>query len=77
MTTKKEVVEQFKRDVLGSITPDDQPALDGAWNDYTDYLCKSGEITLGQYQSWTHPKITKKEWLAARSEFHRKAAERK
>jgi hypothetical protein len=26
-----------------------------AWNCYTDSLCKDGQITLRQYESWTNP----------------------
>ena len=25
------------------------------WNNFTDYLCKNGNITLKQYESWTNP----------------------
>ena len=33
----------------------DQPAIDQAWNDWTDSLCKDNSITAKQYESWTHP----------------------
>ena len=25
------------------------------WNNFTDYLCKKGDITMKQYESWTNP----------------------
>jgi len=25
------------------------------WANYTDYLCKRGEITMRQYETWTNP----------------------
>ena len=25
------------------------------WNDYTDSLCKSGDISLSQYENWDQP----------------------
>lgn len=26
-----------------------------AWGNYTDALCKDGDITLRQYENWTNP----------------------
>jgi hypothetical protein len=26
-----------------------------AWNNFTDYLCKDGQITPQQYDSWSNP----------------------
>lgn len=26
-----------------------------AWNEYTDALCKGGQITVRQYETWTGP----------------------
>jgi hypothetical protein len=26
-----------------------------AWNDYTDMLCKGGQITQSQYNRWSNP----------------------
>lgn len=74
--TKASAVARFKAEVLGNIPPLDQPALDQAWNNYTDMLCKSGEITMKQYETWTHPKITKMEWVSARSEYHRNKSDK-
>lgn len=33
----------------------DYPARRETWNDFTDALCKSGEITLKQYETWVNP----------------------
>lgn len=57
--TKKEAVEEFKRDILPHVIErygkNDKPACREAWNNYTDALCKSGLITQYQYNSWLHP----------------------
>lgn len=33
----------------------DYPARSEAWNNWTDELCKTGQITAEQYDTWTHP----------------------
>jgi len=33
----------------------DDPMRREAWNNYTDQLCKDGQITDHQYSSWVHP----------------------
>ena len=33
----------------------DRPAVQYAWSLYTDAMCKNGEITLQEYESWTFP----------------------
>jgi hypothetical protein len=57
--TKREAFAQFKAEVLPNVQKQygtkDKAARDQAWNDYTDALCKNGDITLKQYESWTHP----------------------
>ena len=62
--TKKEVEEQFKEFILPAIKKQyeqdgerDMVARREAWNNYTDSLCKDGEITLSQYENWTHPRV--------------------
>lgn len=30
-------------------------AIRTAWGDWTDSLCKSNQITLRQYETWTNP----------------------
>lgn len=52
-----------KRDALGYFrqyyaTPElrgDRVAQREAWSNYTDALCKAGEITLRQYETWSNP----------------------
>jgi hypothetical protein len=63
--TKKEAEKIFKRYDLKRVKEvyeqdgiPDWPARQQAWNDFTDYLHKSGAITRRQYDSWTHPAIT-------------------
>lgn len=53
--TKKEVVKIFDRDIRRGIPSNDKPMLAEAWNNFTDALCKSGQITLKQYETWTTP----------------------
>lgn len=44
---KPSVIEQYgKHDKIALIT---------AWNDWTDMLCKDGEITQKQYDTWQCP----------------------
>lgn len=52
---KKEVLVYFKLYIKPHIPKDDKPALREAWNNFTDDLCKSGKITLKQYENWTNP----------------------
>ena len=33
----------------------DRIAIEESWNNYTDMLCKDGEITARQYDTWIHP----------------------
>lgn len=55
--TKKEVMDWFKEAIKvdKEYYENDKPALREAWNNYTDHLCKSGVITLKQYETWTNP----------------------
>ena len=34
----------------------DRPAIREAWNDWTDGLCKDGQITQRQYDRWRMPR---------------------
>jgi len=60
--TKKEAWAQFQKEILPSIWASegtrgpDRPLRAEAWNNFTDALCKDGQITLKQYESWDHPK---------------------
>lgn len=57
--TKKEAVAEFKADILPHVIKqygkNDKPAIEQAWNDWTDALCKNGRITQHQYDTWVHP----------------------
>jgi hypothetical protein len=61
---KQQAEKQFKDFILPEIKKQyeqdgvrDLPARQQAWNNFTDSLCKSGEITFIQYESWIHPKV--------------------
>ena len=41
--------------ILPGIPQGDWPARSEAWNNYTDMLCKDGQITSKQYETWAHP----------------------
>ena len=58
--TKAQVLEQFRYN--WKVATLSNPSLKGdriakyyAWNDYTDMLCKDGDITMNQYESWSNP----------------------
>ncbi len=40
----------------------DGPMRREEWNNYTDALCKDGQITADQYDTWGHPR-----WLESRN----------
>jgi hypothetical protein len=42
------VIEQYEQDGVP-----DLPARREAWNDWTDGLCKDGEISDWQYENWS------------------------
>ena len=35
----------------------DLPMRREAWNNYTDFLCKNGEISDWQYENWSQPDV--------------------
>ena len=62
--TKADAVRSFKTYILPLIKlryeadgVRDLPARREAWNDYTDDLCKSGQISERQYNNWSQPAI--------------------
>ncbi len=57
--TKKEAEQIFKDNYWHSIPKNDKPAVRQAWNDFTDSLCKDGQITRHQYESWLFPRFIK------------------
>ncbi len=57
--TKNQAVSEFKENHLPYINKKDKPAKREAWNNYTDMLCKDGQITDNQYNRWTQPSCVK------------------
>ena len=62
--TKKQAVHCFTECILPIVKARyeksgrrDLGARREAWNDYTDMLCKDGQITDHQYDTWTQPRI--------------------
>ncbi len=55
--TKKEVLINFSAlwREQKQYRKDDTIAKREAWNNYTDALCKDGEISSKQYDTWTNP----------------------
>ena len=58
--TKAQVLEQFRYN--WKVATMQNPALRGDviakredWNNFTDMLCKCGEISMYQYENWTQP----------------------
>jgi hypothetical protein len=63
MRTKAQVSADFRENILPGILEHyerdgipDWPARSEAWNNYTDMLCKSGEISPRQYNTWVSPR---------------------
>ena len=58
--TKKEATQEFKMYILPRVKSkygNDKCAIDEAWGIHTDDLCKAGEITQRQYETWMTPKF--------------------
>jgi len=60
--TRDEAIERFHADVLPHCSDrfeqdgePDYPARCESWNNWTDMLCKAGEISDWQYENWSHP----------------------
>ena len=51
--TKKEAIRCFLEQYNGPVC--DRTWKRCAWLDYTDYLCKSYQISSEQYDNWTNP----------------------
>ena len=51
--TLREARKIFKEEIAANIPKNDIPMLNEAFNDWTDSLCKSGEITERQYDTWS------------------------
>lgn len=62
--TKQQAVADFKEHVIPNIRElyeqdgvPDYVARSEEWNNFTDALCQSGDITDKQYETWAHPAI--------------------
>ena len=60
--TRDEAVEIFDNNILPIVKQgmeqDGEPdyiARSEAWNNWTDSLCKDGQISDWQYENWSHP----------------------
>ena len=56
--------DQFEFDILPFIQDEyeqdgepDWPARREAWNNWTDSLCKDGQISDWQYENWSQPRV--------------------
>jgi polyhydroxyalkanoate synthesis regulator phasin len=52
--TKQQALYIFRKDHQGVVHGDVTYTREN-WNNFTDDLCKSGEITTKQYETWTNP----------------------
>jgi len=61
--TKKEALVDFQENILPEIIAIEQKGTGRKdkvmraeeWNNYTDSLCKSGQISSKQYNNWSNP----------------------
>jgi hypothetical protein len=53
--TYENAVDTFTADFLPSIPADDSIMQREAFNNWTDSLCKDGQITIYQYENWDNP----------------------
>ena len=51
--TKKDALKEFRS--CGQVVRGDAIWTRCNWNDYTDFLCRDGQITMKQYETWTNP----------------------
>ena len=57
--TKKQAEQIFKNEILPVLNKHDVTLVREAWHEFTDYLCKDGQITDKQYNNWLTPKFIK------------------
>lgn len=60
--TKEQAIKFYKEEILPSVKKQyesdgiiDKPARQFAWQIYIDGLCKDGEISQRQYDTWGNP----------------------
>lgn len=54
--TKKQVENSFKEFFSDFLTSNDYPAKQFAWATFIDSLCKDGQISQKQFDTWGNPK---------------------
>jgi hypothetical protein len=66
----EDAVKMFERDILPGIRQVERrngsKSVDSCmrreeWNNWTDSLCKAGQISDWQYENWSHPDACEKE----------------
>jgi len=51
--TKKDALREFRS--CDKVVRGDATWTRCNWLDYTDFLCRDGQITMRQYETWTNP----------------------
>lgn len=49
------VADIWREEYMPYIDRHDKPALRESWNNFTDFLCKNGDITQEEYNDWGYP----------------------
>ena len=57
--TKKEAEKIFKEDFLTELNKKDKILIKTEWNNFTDSLCKDGQISEKQDNNWDYPRFCK------------------
>ena len=57
--TKVQVEKMFKEEVYPHLNKNDKPSIRYEWSVFTDGLCKDGNISEKQYDTWTLPSFIK------------------
>ena len=51
--TKVQALKEFRQ--CDQVVKGDIVATRENWNNYTDFLCRDGQITMKKYESWSNP----------------------
>ena len=57
--TKKQAELFFKEETLLDLNKKDKILIKTEWNNFTDSLCKDGQISEKQYNNWDYPRFCK------------------
>lgn len=57
--TKKQAEQIFKEEYSEFLKTASSTDKRCVWNDFTDFLCKDGQISQRQYNTWSHPGFCK------------------